>query len=348
MTSPGTKLTTKTKIKIFHDLFLGSVEAYGTYDPQTKTYRQIKQPVTDQVMYNHLSGKQPYGFYLLVKDQTNVGVIDLDRDEPESVLGLCARAAHYQLPCIVEISKSKGYHLWFFFGDGGIKAWKARAVLQLLLDDLNLDDVEVFPKQDRVDIKNSYGNFINAPLFGKAVQNGRTILIDPGNGLEPVMNPWQALQDVARINENHLDDLIDLNDLALPAKPPKRKGDQESGKFYSLPSCIKNLLEAGTNYDQRIATFRLAVNLKWVGIPQDLAQSLLLEWRIKNKPSNAKQIITIAEVDAQVNWAFQKNYRGIGCEEPVIRQFCQKSCQIKLNHNKRSIYHADHHTKIPH
>jgi len=336
MTSPDPTLTTKTKIQIFHDLFQGSSEAYGTYDPQTEKYRQIKQSVTDQVIYNHLSGKQPYGFYLLVNDRSNVGVIDLDRDEPETVLMIIARAAHYQLPCIVEISKSKGFHLWFFFEDGGTKAWKVRAVLQMLLNDLNLDDVEVFPKQDVIQSKNAYGNFINAPLFGRAVQKDRTVLLDPSNGLEPMKNPWKALLDVFRISELHLDDLIDMNDLAPSAKTSKPRSDQESGKIYSLPSCIKKLLEVGTKFDQRIATFRLAVNLKRVGIPQDLIEALLLEWRLKNKPTNAKQIITIAEAEAQVNWAFQKDYRGIGCEEPVIRQFCQESCPIKLNHNKRS------------
>jgi len=336
MTSPDQTLTTKAKIKIFQDLFRGSSEAYGTYDPKTKKYRQIKKSVTDQVIYNHLSGKQPYGFYLLLKDQTNVGVIDLDRDEPESVLGIFARATHYQLPCIVEISKSKGYHLWFFFEQGGTKAWKVRAVLQMLLNDLDLDDVELFPKQDAVQNKNSYGNFINAPLFGRAVQHRRTILLDPQNALEPLKCFWQALLGVSRISESHLDDLIDMNDLAPPVKTLKPKRDQVSDKIYSLPSCIRKLLDVGTNFDQRIASFRLAVNLKRVGIPQDLVEALLLEWRLKNKPSNAKQIITIAEVEAQVNWAFPKNYRGIGCEELVIRQFCQESCPIKLNHNKRS------------
>jgi len=149
-------------------------------------------------------------------------------------------------------------------------------------------------------------------------------------------NPWKALLDVFRISESHLDDLIDMNDLAAPVEKPKTRDDQELEKSYSLAPCIRTLLEVGTKFDQRIATFRLAVNLKRVGIPQDLTEALLLEWRLKNKPTNAKQIITIAEVEAQVNWAFQKDYRGIGCEEPVISQFCQESCPIKLNNNKRS------------
>ena len=48
-----------------------------------------------------------------------------------------------------------------------------------------------------------------------------------------------------------------------------------------LPICAQKILENGVTYDQRIACFRLAVNLKRIGIPPDIIIGALLSWRHK-------------------------------------------------------------------
>ena len=70
--------TTKGKIKLFASLFRGLDKAYGTYEPNTGRHWQIKKQVTQETIYNHLSGSQPYGFYPLVGERTHVGVADFD------------------------------------------------------------------------------------------------------------------------------------------------------------------------------------------------------------------------------------------------------------------------------
>ena len=63
-----TNMTTAEKIAIFRDCFTGLNHVYGTYDPQSGRACQKKEPVTDEVILAHLTGRQPYGVYLLIKD----------------------------------------------------------------------------------------------------------------------------------------------------------------------------------------------------------------------------------------------------------------------------------------
>ena len=71
----NTKRTLAEKISIFKGLFMGLRNAYGTYDIKTDRVRQVKEPVTDEVIVAHLTGKQSYGVYLLAGDRTGARMI---------------------------------------------------------------------------------------------------------------------------------------------------------------------------------------------------------------------------------------------------------------------------------
>ena len=88
------------------------------------------------------------------------------------------------------------------------------------------------------------------------------------------------------------------------------------------------MLEEGVGQFQRVACFRLAVQLRRIGMPYDLAVSTLLAWSMKNRPRDGKRIITETEVKAQTAHAYLKEYRGYGCEEPAIAPFCDPACPI--------------------
>jgi len=70
------------------------------------------------------------------------------------------------------------------------------------------------------------------------------------------------------------------------------------------------------------------VNLKRIGLPSDTTIGALLSWRQKNKPNKGKRIITPAEVIEQTRWAYSKDYKGYGCEEPIIKSFCDHKCRL--------------------
>ncbi len=167
-------LTTDEKIALFGSLFTGLTNVYGTYDPNSGKHWQVKQPVTRNVLYEHLQGVAPYGFYPLIGDKTHVGIADFDDCSPESAIELVLRARQYKMAAYLERSKSKGYHVWIFFSKAA-PARKVRMVLRHILHEIESPSTEIFPKQDCLSGDDSFGNFINAPLFGKLVPQGKTI-----------------------------------------------------------------------------------------------------------------------------------------------------------------------------
>ncbi len=145
---------------------------YGTYDPETKRCYVLKRPVDDKVLIKHLKGARPYGVFLLIDDHIRAIAADFDRLDPDLVVQFVHHVQHYQIPAYVEVSKSKGFHVWIFFDERGVLAAKARMVIHHILQEIDCLDVEIFPKQDRLNSANQYGNYINAPLFGQLVSKG--------------------------------------------------------------------------------------------------------------------------------------------------------------------------------
>ena len=319
------------KIQLFRKRFSGLEHIYGTYDPVSGRSWQEKKPVTDDVILRHLTGKQPYGVYLLTRTRTRAVVADFDHDDPVPPMEFSVSAGHYGLACYLETSKSKGYHTWMFFGEDGVSAAKARAVFRHILEEMGHADTEVFPKQDAIDPDSgSCGNFINAPLYGSAVHQGRTVFIDPNASLKPYPNQWEFLDNVESVPESALDEMIEVNDIVV-GKPTLTENPITLGVFrspYRLPPCIVCMLEAGVTANQRTACFWLAVQLRKVGLPYDLTVSLLTEWARKNRPTEGKTTITGTEVKSQASSAYFREYRGYGCETPAVKPFCRSSCPI--------------------
>ena len=163
------KRKTGEKIRLFKGLFVGLSHVYGTYDPVSGRVRQVKKQVTDRVLLEHLMGQTPYGVYLLVKDLTRAVAVDFDSQDQRAPANFFNRGKHYNIFVYIERSKSKGYHAWVFFDGQGVLAFKARMVVRHILEEIQVPDTEIFPKQDLLDTNLQYGNFINAPLFGTLV-----------------------------------------------------------------------------------------------------------------------------------------------------------------------------------
>lgn len=107
--------------------------------------------------------------------------------------------------------------------------------------------------------------------------------------------------------------MIEENELETKREEATKdlSSDNSLKNNYGLPICAQKMLENGVTYDQRIACFRLAVNLKKIGLPLDEAIAILMSWRVKNKPSNNKRIITPDEVIEQASGHTQKNIRDM-------------------------------------
>ncbi|MBK7105932.1 MAG: hypothetical protein IPH62_11675 [Ignavibacteriae bacterium] len=321
------KLSDKEKIRLFFSLFHGLENVYGTYSTQSGKHWQIKGKVTEKVIENHLKGKQPYGFYPLISDKTSVAVADFDNLDPRPPIEFIKKAEHYGLSSYLEKSKSKGYHVWLFFPKDGINAKKVRQVIKFILMEIDSINTEVFPKQDSITDRGSYGNFINAPLFGKQISKNKTVFIHPNFKLESYPNQWEFLNSIKINTEQLLDSIISNNDIINERKSKESSTINYGNSKFGLPICAKKILRDGVTFDQRIASFRLAINLKRIGTPKEQTIEILNDWKQKNKPINGKKIITKKEIKEQVGWAYSKDYKGFGCEVPIIKSFCDPKCK---------------------
>ena len=336
------------KIRIFQGLFTGLRNVYGTYNVKTGRVRQVKKPVTEEVIRAHLTGKRSYGVYLLAGDKTCALAVDFDQNELSVPIVFVAGAKRYEVPAYIETSKSKGYHVWIFFEESGVSARKARLVACKILADMGKPRIEVFPKQDRLTEGVSYGNFINAPLFGTLTPKGRTVFVDPAEPTKPYPDQWELLAGVQRVTELKLDAIIRNCNLIkqTPAiKKPKSKIHSDSGNktfSFSLPACSRRMLAQGVSCYQRVSCFRLAVHLKRIGIPYDQALTTLTAWAQKNRPGEGKRIITDREIESQTRCAFKKTYRSFGCEDPAIAAYCDSNCPVRSHTRSRSSTTACH------
>jgi len=327
--------TASEKINIFRTFFTGLTTVYGTYDPLTGRAWQVKKPVTKDIIRAHLKGLRPYGVYLLTGDRIRAIAADFDSLDPLPPIEFMNAAQHYRLPAYIETSKAKGFHVWIFFSDKGVKAFKARLVIKHILEEIEHPQTEIFPKQNYLVPGASFGNFINAPLFGGLVPAGKTVFIDPPT-LDPYPDQWAFLETVKRVEEQVLDEIIELNDLSIPqtqSTPSSWDSGNEGISRFSLPICAQKMLQNGVFQYQRVSCFRLAVHLKRLGLPFDLTVSALKTWSQKNRPNNGKGIITEQEIGQQTKDAFNKGYRGYGCDSEAVAPFCHSDCPILARKN---------------
>ena len=334
------KRDTKEKIRIFKSCFTGLQNVYGTYDTKTGKVRQVKESVTDKVIKDHLTGRQSYGVYLLAGDKIKSLAVDFDNDDIHQPAIFLNMAKRLGITAYVERSKSKGYHVWVFF-DSPVSSHKARIVAKKILFSMGKPETEMFPKQDSLSSNVSYGNFINAPLFGKLVPKNRTVFSDPDNLTVPHPDQWQLLENVERVTESKLDVIIEscgLNEQQSAVEKPKYN-NQTSGNdgtsYYGLPPCGRRMLTEGVSSFQRISCFRLAIHLKRSGLPFDLAAAVLNMWSKKNRPTDGKQIITDVEIQEQTKCAYKRHYRSLGCDEPAIAAYCDKNCPLHAYKNSK-------------
>ena len=207
-------LSTEEKITLFRRLFQGREDVYalrwesakGTagyapacgnewkpgicHKPRVKcgdcTQRQLL-PVTDQVLYDHLAGKQTVGVYPLLADDTCFFLaVDFDeadwREDASAFMQSCRELA---IPAALEISRSgNGAHAWIFFAES-VPAREARQLGAALIShtcdrtrQLSLASYDrLFPNQDTMP-KGGFGNLIALPLQKLPRKSGYSLFVD--------------------------------------------------------------------------------------------------------------------------------------------------------------------------
>ena len=230
------------KIALFRSLFCGRQDVYALrwqgsngssgYQPVCKNIwkkgicrkPQIKcsqcesrefAPLTDWVIYKHLSGGISVGVYPLLEDEScRFFAADLDGDgweeDAKAFNNVCTSLS---IPLYIERSRSgNGCHLWLFFKDA-IKASIVRKLgfklLNRVLESqprLGLGSYDrFFPNQDVLP-KGGLGNLIALPLQGTSRKNGNTVFLN--DNFAPHADQWAHLSSIERIDFSKIVDVL--------------------------------------------------------------------------------------------------------------------------------------------
>jgi superfamily II DNA or RNA helicase len=226
--------TPEEKISLFRNLFRGREDVFAIrwegkggksgYSPagimdwraihvarpeeRRKVARKTRmlQPLTDDAIRNHLTGKQTVGIYPLLPDDTCWFLaVDFDKKawlaDAAAFVATCKR---FQVPSAVERSRSgNGAHVWIFF-DRPVSAADARRLGCSLLTrtmenrhEIGLDSYDrLFPNQDTMP-KGGFGNLIALPLQKRPRELGNSVFLD--ELFQPHPDQWRFLESVQRM-----------------------------------------------------------------------------------------------------------------------------------------------------
>jgi putative DNA primase/helicase len=314
-------MTDIEKIELFHQLFRGRNDAYGAGEC-------VKEAITDAVIKGHLMGKRRIGRYPLspeIMDGSGTwwNAADIDEDDLGLAIQYCEALEHIEIPCYIERSKSKGYHVWVFFS-GPVEAKWARGLFKYAIDLLERDTdyriKEVFPKQNSIKHDGNYGfgNYIYLPLFGADVPNGRTVFLDPTNGYKPHSDQWAFLQSIEKVTPQHLGEVMETNLIdfvidTMPeeAEPSKTEAEKSFDPNEAAEYYLKRALTQADIGKRNDTGFWLACQLRDLGLLE--AEVGLYMRRYTQGVPQGEELYTEKEAQATLKSAYEHPQR-----EPAI------------------------------
>lgn len=231
------------KIALFHSLFRGREDVYAVrmrfrsgewgYVPASirdwkavlsadaalrkKVDKKTRKllPLTDEVLRQHLEGKQTIGIYPLLLDETCCFLaVDFDKrswqDDAAAFLETCRELG---VSAVLERSRSgNGGHVWMFF-ERAIPAATARKLGSLILTrtmdrrhQLGMDSYDrFFPNQDTMP-KGGFGNLIALPLQWTPRQNDNSVFLD--SHFRPYPDQWEFLSGLQKMAPDCVEALV--------------------------------------------------------------------------------------------------------------------------------------------
>lgn len=299
--------------KTFMHLFRGRTDCYGMNSIC------LKEPPTQEIYNQHLKGDKRIGVYPITQDnKTSWLSIDIDEPNFDMALSIRDKARHYKLHAYIERSKSKGHHVWIFF-DKPVEAVKPRMIAELILKELELK-CEIFPKQDEINERAPYGNFIFLPLFGGDVKQGKTVFINSAN--QVIVKNDIDIEKIRLTEVTILDEIIEVNNLSRDKREisPAEKVSTVSVLKGTLP-CIEKIKEGNLKEGdgRNECAFRLTIFYKERGMGREDIHTLLVSWNSKNIEGMSKK-----EIDTVIESVFKGKYKSFGCDSAIIQKFCDK------------------------
>lgn len=240
-------LSTSAKIALFRSLFRGRDDVYpklwisksgdrkgympacandGIYSlcgkrkfPRIKCgdcNHQAYLPVSDEVVRDHLQGKQTIGVYPLLQDDTcRFLAVDFDKTTwQEDVAAFRETCSSLNIPVAVERSRSgNGAHAWFFFTEP-VMAAVARTMGCYLITEtmsrrhqLSMESYDrLFPSQDIMP-RGGFGNLIALPLQLEPRKLENSVFVD--ESFVPYPDQWDYLVSLKRLSQQEVQAIAD-------------------------------------------------------------------------------------------------------------------------------------------
>ncbi|MFA5631952.1 MAG: DNA primase small subunit domain-containing protein [Porticoccaceae bacterium] len=171
--------------------------------------------MTDQTIYDHLTGQHTIGVYpLLEGDSCHFLAVDFDKaDWREDAQAFVQSCRELDVPVALEVSRSgNGAHAWIFFASR-VPAREARQLGTALIShtcsrtrQLELTSYDrLFPNQDTLP-KGGFGNLIALPLQKFPRQRGGSIFVD--DALQPFPDQWTFLASIRPMKPGDIESVI--------------------------------------------------------------------------------------------------------------------------------------------
>ncbi len=186
--------------------------------PRTKCNKCLNRqyvPLSDKVIYDHLSGKQTIGVYpLLPEDTCWFLAVDFDGAEWIDDASAFLETCHFlQIPATLERSRSgNGGHVWIFFSEA-VQASLARQLGGFILTktmekrhQIGLKSYDrLFPSQDTLP-KGGFGNLIALPLQKIPRDKGSSVFLD--SEFLPFPDQWAYLSSIKKLDSKEVDKVV--------------------------------------------------------------------------------------------------------------------------------------------
>lgn len=274
----------------------------------------------------HLFGEEPIGVYPLVGDpptQVWFGAIDWDIGDEDSLIhayNVEQALAYLDINSFVEMSRSKGVHLWVYVEEA-VDASLMRNALTAICDIADAPTTEVFPKQVSLEGK-TFGNCIRLP-YPKVRATGR-------QGVRK--GSWSlSLEDFVEAAHSSRTTAEHLKKVCLLSKPkpkPAPLRQRRVGFRREHPQWLSDMLQYGPSRrretrDRSGALWTIAVGLAFAGHEPNEMRTVLVDWDLQwgEKYSNrndgeiqydvlVSKALTHAETEQQ---KFKLRFKGGSC-----------------------------------
>lgn len=314
---------TNKKSEFLMENFKGRTDVFAE-QRQDGSYFPVRRELLTSDIVGHLKGEKTLGIYPVFSQNNLVNflVIDIDTEDASflnEIIKACMKAGIKRESLLIERSGMKGYHIWIFFSKS-ITAMKAKRLGKFIVADIN-GEVEVFPKQDKV---NDVGSLVKLPLgVHKKTGHRSCFLCEDGK----IVEDWEFhLQNIFFVSEEEVDLILQKDEETKENYAVEISSDNSgSSKQNRVLPCFEKILKNGVNEGKRDNVgFRLAIYLKYKGLPAQGVVDIMRTWNSRNRPP-----LPIEAIDKIVHSVYEKDYANFGCDESFMSEFCQDSCPIR-------------------